>query len=147
MGLSKGYFIERILKSGEELYDMLIPSLPLERMASDVTIAQLRILLVLRAGGAISMSEIASAVGVVPSTATGIVDNLVTKGLVLRDDDPRDRRRVICRLSPEGQQIVSGLWTWGRSQIERLMQGLTVAQLRSASEVTEALRDNAAKLL
>jgi predicted RND superfamily exporter protein len=41
------------------------------------------------------MGAIASATGVALSTATGIVDHLVKKGLVLRDADPQDRRLVM----------------------------------------------------
>jgi len=125
---------------------MLVPNLPLERLKLDVTIAQLRVLLVLRTGGPSRMSAIASAAGIAPSTATGIVDHLVAKGLVLREDDPQDRRAVICKLSSEGQDLVNGLWTWGRSQIERLLQTLTFEQLRHASETTEVVRNNAAEL-
>ena len=85
------------------------------------------------------MSSLAAAARVVPSSATGIVDNLVGRGLVLREADHKDRRRVICRLSPEGQTMVDGLWTWGRSQVEKILEGLTEEQLENACEVTEAI--------
>jgi len=146
MSQDKRTLIQRILRLTEELYDMLIPSLPLERLTSDVTVVQLRVLLVLRTGGPSRMSAIASAAGIVPSTATGIVDNLVAKGLVLREDDPQDRRVVICRLSTEGQELVNGLWTWGQSQMEKLLHILTFEQLQNAYEVTEIIRNNAMKL-
>ncbi len=85
------------------------------------------------------MSSLAAAARVVPSSATGIVDNLVGRGLVSREDDPRDRRRVICQLSPEGQAMIDSLWTWGRSQVEKLLTGLDENQLEYACEVTESI--------
>lgn len=139
MSEERQHLVQRFLYLTGELFDEIAPSLSLDRLASDVTVAQLRILFVLRNGGPSPMSTIASEAGVVPSTATGIVDNLVGKGLVLREDDPDDRRRVICRLSPEGQLLVNGLWTWGRDQIEGVLESLTVEQLESGCEVIEVL--------
>jgi DNA-binding MarR family transcriptional regulator len=137
--------IQHILKLSEEIYNMLIPSLPREWLESDVTVAQLRVLLVLHTEGPSRMGSIASAIGVALSTATGIVDHLVRKGLVLRDADPQDRRLVICKLSPEGQELANRLWTWGQSQIEQLLESLTEEQLRKAAEVTEFLHSNATR--
>ncbi len=130
--------IQRFLELSEALYDIVVPTLTLDQVASDVTVAQLRVLIVLRHGGPSPMSSLAASARVVPSSATGIVDNLVGRGLVLREDDPRDRRRVICRLSPEGQKMVDGLWTWGRSQVENMLDGLTEEQLENSYEATEA---------
>jgi DNA-binding MarR family transcriptional regulator len=137
--------IQHILKLSEEIYNMLIPSLPREWLESDVTVAQLRVLLVLHTEGPSRMSSIASAIGVALSTATGIVDHLVRKDLVLRDADPQDRRLVICKLSPEGQELANRLWTWGQSQIEKLLESLTAEQLQKAAEVTEFLHSNATR--
>ena len=134
--------IQHILKLSEEIYNMLIPSLPREWLESDVTVAQLRVLLVLHTEGPSRMGSIASAIGVALSTATGIVDHLVRKGLVLRDADPQDRRLVICKLSPEGQELANRLWTWGQSQIAKLLESMTEEQLRKAAEVTEFLHSN-----
>ena len=145
MDSSKDNVIQDILNLTEDIYDMLIPSLQLELLPADVTVSQLRILLGLRTGGPSSMSAIATAAGIVPSTATGIVDNLVAKDLVLREDDPQDRRKVICRLSPQGKEIVDGLWTWGRSQMKTLLEELSLEQLQHTAEAAEVIRNNAAK--
>ncbi len=137
--------IRHILKLSEEMYNMLIPGLPHEWLTPDLTVAQLRILLVLHTEGPCRMSSIATATGTALSTATGTVDHLVRKGLVLRDIDPQDRRLVICKLSPQGQELANRLWTWGQFQIERLLEGLTMEQLQKAAEVAEFLHSNAAR--
>ncbi len=131
--------VQRFLELSEAMYDLVTPTLSLDQVASDITVAQLRVLLVLRNGGPSPMSSLAAAARVVPSSATGIVDNLVGRGLVSREDDPRDRRRVICQLSPEGQAMIDSLWTWGRSQVEKLLTGLDENQLEYACEVTESI--------
>jgi DNA-binding MarR family transcriptional regulator len=145
MGQKEKSLIQHILKLSEEIYNMLMPGFKLEWLALDLTVAQLRVLLVLHTEGPSRMSSIASATGTALSTATGIVDHLVEKGLVLRDADPQDRRVVICKLSPEGQEMTNRLWTFGQFQIEKLLDGLTVEQLQKAVEVTEFLHSNAAR--
>lgn len=127
--------IKQILKIAEEIFQEVKPIIPSEWLTSDVTVAQLRVLLVLYAKGPIRMSFIASYIGIAISTATSIVDNIVKKGLVIRSDDPEDRRLVVCKLSPKGQKLINHLWMLGRGQIEKLLQGLTLEQLKKAGEV------------
>ncbi len=139
MGQNRESLIHRLLELVEAMYDLLTPTLSLDQVASDVTVAQLRVLLVLRSGGPSPMSSLAASARVVPSSATGIVDNLVGRGLVLRQADPKDRRRVICRLSSEGQAMVDGLWKWGRYQIGKMLERMSDEQLENACEVTETI--------
>ena len=147
MSQEKEALIQQLLTLTEELYEILAPSLSFDRLASDVTVAQLRVLLGLRSLGPSPMSSIAEAAGVVPSTATGIIDNLVAKDLVTRGTDPNDRRRVICALSPEGHALMESLWVTGRLQVTKLLAGMTVDQLQNACNGAEILRNNAVKLL
>jgi DNA-binding MarR family transcriptional regulator len=67
----------------------------------------------------------------------------VKKGLVTRSDDPEDRRLVICELSVEGQALINRLWMLSRGQIEKLLQGLTLEQLKKADEVVGFILANA----
>ncbi len=142
---NKEELIEHIFDLTAELYKMLIPDLPLEQLPTDVTVSQLRVLLALHGGGPSRMSALAVVVGVVPSTATGIINALVRKGLVLREHDSEDRRQVICRLSDEGEKLTGMLWTWGETQIKSLLEALTVEQLRQTSEGVELAHRNLIK--
>jgi len=139
MAADRESLVQRFLELGEALYELLAPTFCFDQIASDVTVAQLRVLVILRDGGPTTMSALAASARVVPSSATGIVDNLVGRGLVLRETDQMDRRRVICRLSPEGQEMVNGLWTQGRAQIESLLDAMDEEQLEHACEVTESV--------
>jgi DNA-binding MarR family transcriptional regulator len=100
------------------------------------------VLLVLFTEGPGKMSSIAATLGIALPSATGVVDNLVRKRLVVRMADPQDRRLVICRLSPAGQQLINRLWVSGESQIERLLDGLTPPQLEKADDVARMLLEN-----
>ena len=88
------------------------------------------------------MSHLASTIGIALSTATGIVDTLVKKEMVFRGTDSHDRRLVICQLSSRGQELTNGLWTMGQSQMKKLLDGLTLGQIREAKEVAELLLIN-----
>jgi DNA-binding MarR family transcriptional regulator len=50
--------------------------------------------------GAMTAGELAEATGLTTGAITGVVDRLEAAGFVRREDDPRDRRRVILRLVP-----------------------------------------------
>src|SRR4030042_3759529 len=85
--------VGKILKTAEEIFQGVRQIIPPEWLTSDITVAQLRVLLVLYAWGPSRMSSIASCIGIAISTATSLVDNLVKNGLVVRSDAPEDRAR------------------------------------------------------
>jgi DNA-binding MarR family transcriptional regulator len=147
MQQNSGVLVKKILELAEAIYNRLSPRIPTEWLSSDLTVAQLRVLLVLQAAGPSRMSDIATTLEVALPTATGIVDKLVKKELVVREDDPQDRRLVIARLSAGGQEIINGLWISGQIQMERLLDGLTPEQLTKAAEVAEMLLDNVSRTM
>ena len=142
MGQSKEDLVQHILRLAEDIYNIMTPGIPPEWLSSDLTVAQLRVMLLLHTDGPSRMSHLASTIGIALSTATGIVDTLVKKEMVLRGTDPHDRRLVICQLSSRGQELTNGLWTMGQSQMKKLLDGLTPGQLREAKEVAEFLLAN-----
>ncbi|MBN2074740.1 MAG: MarR family transcriptional regulator [Dehalococcoidales bacterium] len=137
--------VNDILDLAEKIFSTIPVTIPPEWFSSDVTIAQLRILLLLHMQDSARMSSIASELDIALPTATGIVDNLVKKDLVVRKTDPRDRRAVICELSPTGQIFINRIWVSGQSQMERLLDGLSVEQLEKAADVADILYKNASR--
>ena len=132
-----------ILRASENIFHAIGINIPPEWLTTDMTVAQLRILLLLHTEGPSRMSSIAAKLGIAVSTATGIIDNLVKKELVARSTAPEDRRVVICALSSMGQEIINRIWTQGQLQMERLMRGLSIEQLEKAKEVAGFLLANA----
>jgi DNA-binding MarR family transcriptional regulator len=135
--------VMQILAASENIFQTIGLNIPPEWLSSDMTVAQLRVLLLLHTEGQSRMSSIASTLGIAVSTATGIIDNLVKKELVIRSADPEDRRVVICALSPIGREIINSMWAQGQSQMEKLLRGLTIEQLEKAKEVAQILLHNA----
>jgi DNA-binding MarR family transcriptional regulator len=72
----------------------------------DLTPAQSRALRIIsRADPPIRMGELASTLGVVPRSATGVVDALQQAGLVERTVDPENRRSVLVALTAAGRDM------------------------------------------
>ena len=131
--------IENILQLGEKAFRELIPILPTEWLQLDLTMPQLKVVMLIFMNGPARMSEIASALGVTLATATGVVDRLVERDIVLRESQPEDRRVVLCRLSEKGQKLMSGLWQLARGRAKELLEVATLSQLQLITEALEAL--------
>ncbi len=131
--------IESILDRSDRAFRELFPMLPKEWLHLNLTMPQLKVALLLFTGGPSRMSTIASELGVSMATATGVVDRLVDRGLVLREGHPSDRRVVMCRLSDDGEKLISGLWQLSRDQLGQMMQILAPAQLRLIADALDAL--------
>jgi DNA-binding MarR family transcriptional regulator len=137
---------QHILQIINEIYKLLGPAVPEEWLSSDLTVTQLRLVLVLQNTGPLRMSDIASSLQVTLPTTTIIVDNLVRKNLVLREASPQDRRLVICKLAPQGELLLSKLWGSGQMVMRRLLDNLNDEERQKAAEVAEMLYQAALKM-
>jgi DNA-binding MarR family transcriptional regulator len=88
----------------------------------------------------LSMSDLSRRLIVSNGAITGLVDKLMVGGLVMRQDDPRDRRSVIVRLTRKGREsflrmarrheewVVSILGDLSVEAQSELLQNLTLLQ-------------------
>ena len=65
-----------------------------------INVTDLQCLAVVMSAGPLSAGQIAEATGLTTGAITGVVDRLEKAGLVKREDDPSDRRRVVVRALP-----------------------------------------------
>lgn len=70
-----------------------------------ITIVQSWVLFHLAGREGSSIKEIAAAIQLDSPVVTGLVDRLVKEGLVVRQDDPNDRRSVKISITSRGSQI------------------------------------------
>lgn len=131
--------IENTLHLGDKAFRELIPMLPKEWLRLDMTMPQLKVVLLLFVSGPSRMSVIASALGVSLATATGVVDRLLERGIVLREGDPEDRRVVRCRLTDKGEKLIRELWHLARERARQLLEAMAPSQLLLVKESVEAL--------
>jgi DNA-binding MarR family transcriptional regulator len=86
-----------------------------------VTLPQLRILVMIASRGPQNLASVAQALGVHPSNATRRCDKLVEAGLVHRSEDPTDRRNMVLQLTPSGRQIVQRMTEHRRAAVEGVL--------------------------
>jgi DNA-binding MarR family transcriptional regulator len=138
-GIKQEELIENILQLGEKAFRELFPILPTEWLKLDLTMPQLKVVLLLYMTGSVRMSDIASALGVSLATATGVIDRLVERDIVQRESQPEDRRVVLCHLSEKGQRIIGGLWQLSRDNLKELLGTIEPAKLELVTEALEAI--------
>jgi DNA-binding MarR family transcriptional regulator len=71
----------------------------------DLTAAQAQMLCTL-AGRSVGMAELSGLLCLERSSLTGLVDRAAQRGLVVRENDPHDRRAVKVTLTPEGSRAL-----------------------------------------
>ncbi len=131
--------IESTLELSLKAFRELFPILPKEWLSLDLSTPQLKVVLLLLVNGSCRMSVIASALGVSLATATGVVDRLVERGIVVREGDPEDRRVVLCRLSSKGEKMLLGLVQLARNHAEMMFRSLSTEKLMAVRAGLEAL--------
>ncbi|MFK3984885.1 MarR family transcriptional regulator [Micromonospora sp. NPDC050397] len=104
-----------------------------------LTLPQLKILLLLAMRGSASGRELSETVGVSLATMTGIVDRLVAQDLVVRGEDPRDRRVRRVELSPSGRTLMEGIVTAGNARMQNILSRLSVDELATVERATSLL--------
>ncbi|MEE8440536.1 MAG: MarR family transcriptional regulator [Spirochaetia bacterium] len=75
---------------------------------NNLSMSQLGALLHLRQIGSCAVSDISEDLGVTNAAVSQMLDRLVQNGLVLREEDPKDRRAKRIELTPRGRQVMRG---------------------------------------
>jgi DNA-binding MarR family transcriptional regulator len=102
----------------------------------DVTLPQYRALVLVATRDHTTVSDLAAALDIHPTTATRLVDRLVRKKLVRRVESSTDRRRTELHLAAAGRRLVERVTDRRRAELARI-----AARMRSgeAGRVTRAL--------
>lgn len=106
----------------------------------DMTIPQIKTLVLLERVGPLRMGNIAIYLGRALSATTTVMDRLVEKGLVDRVSDPNDRRVVICKLTDSGELAIKRFWQIGRERLDLLADLLDEEQLETVVKGLELIR-------
>lgn len=105
----------------------------------DMTVPQIKTLILLEHMGSLRMGAVASFLGSGLSTTTTIVDRLVKKDLVRRDSDPSDRRVVLCELTKEGREATEMFWVHIKSRALKISDQWEVDQFEKVVQVLELI--------
>ncbi len=102
--------------------------------ASVLSVPQLRVLAFLDRNPGACLFHVADHLGVTRPTASVIVDRLVRRGLLLRAEDPRERRRIALTLTPKGARLLEQARVATRSWMADLLAPLPRPMLRRIEE-------------
>ncbi|MBA1336008.1 MAG: hypothetical protein HPY66_1827 [Firmicutes bacterium] len=123
---------EEYMKNSNNIYDFIIDHLktffyPEDWLELDLNFSktELMTLLVVERQGEVSMSRICDAMNMPMSTATGIVDRMVRKGLLQRERSETDRRMVVVNMTEKGKEIIRHYKGVFGSYIEQIEAALT----------------------
>lgn len=105
----------------------------------EITVGQFHILRRIR-NGIDSVSKLADDRHTTRPAISRVVDVLVNKGLVTRTPNPDDRRNVQLSLTPEGQELMSVLFSNTRYWMGEKMAGLSEAELEAIFVAGDALK-------
>ncbi len=125
----RGTLTQRVLDLQADMFRSVRPAR--EWLEVDLTMPQLKVLFLLYSADGAPMGRLAGSLGVTLSTATGIVDRLVEHRMVQREENPQDRRLVVCRLTPGGSDTIERLHAAGRSRLAELLDDLSLAELQT----------------
>ncbi|TMR93543.1 MarR family winged helix-turn-helix transcriptional regulator [Nonomuraea basaltis] len=103
----------------------------LAAVQDQVTIPQLRMLVVLSTYGETKLVTMAEQLDVNSSTAMRMADRLVTAGLIVREVNPHNRRESLMRLTPEGRHLVDEVTTRRREEIATIVSRMTPEQCQA----------------
>jgi DNA-binding MarR family transcriptional regulator len=92
--------------------------------SNEMSLAQMNALRVVRGKGSLSMGELAELLGITAPSASVMVDRLVEKNLLLREQSTEDRRKVMVRISPEAihqiEELEAGLLSFFKDLVQKL---------------------------
>jgi DNA-binding MarR family transcriptional regulator len=111
----------------------------------DTTIARFDLLSQLdRAPKGLTMGELSSRLMVTNGNVTGLTEALVREGLVSRAPEPGDRRSLRIRLTAAGKEFFDAMTPVHERWIDRLMAGLTRAEMAHLLELLGRLKQSLA---
>jgi len=122
------HFWTALLQSAEPIWSQL-----------DLTISQLKGLILLEVRKELSVGEIAEALGTGRPTASILVEQLVQLRLATRTEDPTDRRRSLVCLTTEGKELAASLHCHDEEFMRGMFERLQADELTTLTEGLTAL--------
>jgi MarR family transcriptional regulator, 2-MHQ and catechol-resistance regulon repressor len=105
----------------------------------DLTGTEFGILEALYHKGPMLLGEIQRKILVTSGGITYLVDRLVEKGLVRREQSEEDRRARYAVLTPAGHALIKRIFPAHAARIEQALSGLTTAEQREATQLLRRL--------
>ncbi len=130
--------IRRVVELHQRANRMLCRYTPDRWMSLGLTIGQLKSLFFISEKPT-NFKRLAEALGVSPSSVTGIVDRLVEQGLVSRRENPDDRRMLLLQATENGEALINDLRESTAIQISAILGHMDIEDISNLAASLEAL--------
>lgn len=111
------------------------------RKLAELSLPQIHAVNVARERGEVSIKELAAALGVSPPSASTMVDRLVEKGVLCREQSTEDRRRVVVTVSPGALQSLDAVENSILGSFVDLVRKVGPEVARKWCEVLQAVKE------
>jgi DNA-binding MarR family transcriptional regulator len=115
--------VDAVMRAGRALVGITVRAL--SSVSDEVTLPQLRTLVVVSQQGPQTVSALAERLDVHASTMTRMCSRLVARGLVARKPSALDRREVVIELTAPGQGLVDEVMDKRRREIDAVVRRMT----------------------
>jgi len=126
--------VERIVTLQAHVARLVESDRALAWLDVDLTIQQLKAVLILVRAGSLTAGQIGRELRVGFSTVTGLVDRLAEQGLVSRGEDPQDRRATRVVPTEAAHAVVERLYAYRREALRHLLEHVSNETLVKLAE-------------
>jgi DNA-binding MarR family transcriptional regulator len=116
--------LQRVMVAEQRMRDLIAYDRSNPIFSVNLTMQQLKVLLLLSRHDGIASQELTRDLGVASATLSGIVDRLVAQGYVSRTEDTHDRRIRRIHLAPAGRKAMEEIMDSGTKAQRRLLDRL-----------------------
>ncbi len=113
----------------------------LTEVAEEISVPQLRVLVLLNSRGPMNLRTIAAHLDVNPSKASRTCEQLVVSGKVARREDKDDRRNINLSLTSDGDEFVGRLMDSRRRLIDRVIARMNPTDRSELARALEAFSE------
>jgi DNA-binding MarR family transcriptional regulator len=106
----------------------------------DLSVPQFRTLALLSHCPQASLSQVAEHVGLTLPSMSKMVDGLVARGLVAREDCPQDRRRLDLTITPAGKAVFMAARKAAQARLAEMLKALSASDRALVVNAMRALR-------
>lgn len=106
----------------------------------ELSVPQFRSLAAIGRNEGASLSDVAEQVGLTLSSMSKLIEGLVARRLVTREESPEDRRRLVLALTPEGRSLLASARAATHARLSEILQTLSESELAQVEEALTLLR-------
>ncbi|GLP75144.1 hypothetical protein TUM20983_22540 [Mycobacterium antarcticum] len=143
-GVSKGQ-VDAVMRASRALVGITAASIA--EVDDQVTLPQLRTMMMIATRGAMNLVAVAAGLGVSSPNASRICDRLLKAGMLDRSEDPEDRRHITLTLTADGDALVERLIRHRRKAIRRILCTMTPRERDDLAIVMNGFADAAGEPL